>query len=334
MDKTFIIAEAGVNHNGDVNLALRMIDEAAKAGVDAIKFQTFDAAQVISSSLGKAQYQKGTTLPDESQLDMLKKLQLSHTHFETLFDYCRKRGLAFISSPFDLDSIRFLHKLGVEIIKIPSGEITNLPYLQRIGSLGKPIIMSTGMSVLKEIKTAIKILKDNGTPKNKITLLHCTTEYPSPYEDVNLRAMLSMKEIFNVPVGYSDHTLGIEIAIAAAALGAHVIEKHFTLDRNLDGPDHRASMDPQQMQQLVQAIRHVEVGLGDGEKKPAPSELKNMPYVRKSIVASHEIRKGDTFSNKNITVKRPGTGISPMRWNEVIGRTAKRHFKEDELIEL
>jgi len=332
--KTFIIAEAGVNHNGEINQALRLIDAAVEAGADAVKFQTFIAEEVVSASLAKAKYQQQTTGAEESQLTMVKGLQLSKAHFETLFAYCQKKGIVFLSSPFDQDSVEFLHMLGLQTLKIPSGEITNLPYLKSIGSLSKQIIMSTGMAVLAEIESALRILHQSGTPKRNITLLHCNTEYPTPHKDVNLKAMLTLKETFKVPVGYSDHTLGIEIAVAAVALGATVIEKHFTLDRDLPGPDHRASMEPDQLSRLVQAIRNVEVGMGDGDKKPSPSEIKNMPYVRKSIVAAIDIMKGEVFSENNLTAKRPGSGISPMRWYEVIGCKAKKKFKQDELIEL
>lgn len=334
MKKIYIVAEAGVNHNGNVNLAKKMIDIAADAGADAIKFQTGKPENVISRFASKAKYQKKTTGTKESQLEMVKKIALSQEAQETLLAYCKKRGISFLSTPFDIESINFLNNLGLKIFKIPSGEITNLPYLRKIGSLNKKIILSTGMAKLKEIGKALDILEKAGTRKGNITILHCNTEYPTPLEDVNLRAMLTIRDTFKTKVGYSDHTLGIEVAIAAAALGATVIEKHFTLDMNMPGPDHKASLEPDGLKAMVKAIRNIEKALGSGVKKPSPSESRNLAIVRKSIVAARRIKKGEVFSEKNITAKRPGTGISPMKWDNIIGKKAKKDFKEDELIEL
>jgi N,N'-diacetyllegionaminate synthase len=332
--RTFIIAEAGVNHNGRIGLAKRMIDVAVKAGADAIKFQTFIPEKIVSRKAPKAEYQKKTTDKKESQLQMLKKLVLDADTHRELVDYCRKKGIMFLSTPFDLESIDLLNDLGLEIFKIPSGEITNLPYLRKIGSLRKKIIMSTGMADMTEIGKAMQILVEAGASKRNITLLHCNTEYPTPMKDVNLSAMLTMKEAFGVKVGYSDHTLGIEVPVAAVALGAEVVEKHFTLDQTMKGPDHKASLEPKELEMMVRAIRNVEIAFGNGTKKPSPSEIKNRAVARKSVVASREIKKGDVFTEKNITSKRPGTGISPMKWHDVIGRKAKRNFKADEFIVL
>jgi N,N'-diacetyllegionaminate synthase len=333
-ERTFIIAEAGVNHNGRIGLAKKMIDVAVKAGADAIKFQTFIPEKIVSSKAPKAEYQKKTTDKKESQLQMLKKLVLDADTHRELVGYCKKKGIMFLSTPFDLGSIDLLNDLGLELFKIPSGEITNLPYLRKIGSLKKKIIMSTGMADMKEIRKTMQILIEAGASKRNITLLHCNTEYPTPFKDVNLLAMISMKNDLGVKVGYSDHTLGIEMPVAAVALGAQVIEKHFTLDRNMEGPDHKASLEPQELEAMVTAIRHVEIALGNGTKKPSPSDIKNRAIARKSIVASKEIKKGDVFTEQNITSKRPGTGISPMKWYDAIGRKAKRNFKADELIVL
>jgi N,N'-diacetyllegionaminate synthase len=333
-NKTFIIAEAGVNHNGSIEIAKKMIEVAKECGADAIKFQTFKAEQVISKYAPKAEYQKQTTGEIESQLQMLKKLELSFDDFIVLKEYCDKLGIMFLSTPFDFESIDFLNSLGLEIFKIPSGEITNLPYLEKIGKLRKKVILSTGMADLGEIEDALDILISCGTKKENITVLHCNTEYPTPYEDVNLLAMLTIKEAFKVKVGYSDHTLGIEIPIAAVALGASVIEKHFTLDKNMEGPDHKASLEPHELKAMIDAIRNIEKALGNGIKKPSKSELKNKDIARKSIVAKREIKKGEIFTEDNITVKRPGNGISPMRWYEVLGKVAPRDYKEDEIIEI
>lgn len=333
-ERTFIIAEAGVNHNGRIDLAKKMIDVAVRAGADAIKFQTFTPEGIVSQKAPKAEYQKKTTDREESQLAMLKKLALDTDAHKVLVSYCRKKGITFLSTPFDLESIDFLNDLGLEIFKIPSGEITNFPYLRKIGGLKKRIIMSTGMADIKEISRAIKILIAAGTRKRNITLLHCNTAYPTPFKDVNLLAMITIRNTFNVRVGYSDHTMGIEMPVAAVALGAEVIEKHFTLDRGMEGPDHKASLQPKELEMMVRAIRNVETALGNGTKRPSPSEIKNRSAARKSIVASGEIKKGEVFTEKNITCKRPGTGVSPMKWHSVIGKKAKRNFKADELIAL
>ncbi|MFZ5906250.1 MAG: N-acetylneuraminate synthase [Nitrospirota bacterium] len=329
---TFIIAEAGVNHNGSIDIAKKMIDVAKDAGADAIKFQTFMTERLVSKTSPKAEYQTKVTNKEESQFAMLKKLELRRGMHEDLIRYCNREKIMFLSTPFDLESIDLLTQLGQKIFKIPSGEITNLPYLRKIGSLGKKVIMSTGMADMDEIGDALDILMDAGTKKKDITVLHCNTEYPTPYEDVNLQAMLTIKETFKVNVGYSDHTLGIEVPIAAVALGAAVIEKHFTLDKNMKGPDHNASLEPRELKSMVKAIRNLEEALGDGVKRPSPSELKNKPIARKSIVAARSIVKGETFSEENITVKRPGTGISPMQWDKILGRRATKNFKKDELI--
>lgn len=332
MKRTLIIAEAGVNHNGSLDLAKRLVDAAKESGADIVKFQTGNPTALTSRYAEKAEYQKENTGADESQLEMLKKLMLSHEEFYELKDYCDTVGIEFLSTPFDLGSIDFLEKLGCDIWKIPSGEITNLPYLEEIASTHKPIIMSTGMATLDEVSDAMQVLKRNGT--GEITLLHCTTQYPAPYESVNLRAMLTLKEKFGCRVGYSDHTKGIEVPIAAVAMGAEVIEKHFTLDRNLPGPDHKASLEPDELKKMVSFIRHIEQAMGDGVKKPSESEIPNMIVARKSIIASRDIRKGEILTADNITTKRPGNGISPMKWYEVLGTKAVRDFKEDELIEL
>ena len=329
---TFIIAEIGVNHNGSVDIAKRMIDTAKACGVDAVKFQTFVSENLVSRFAEKADYQKETTGIDESQLAMIKKLELSYDDFRDLKKYAESMNLTFMSTPFDHDSIDFLAELGMDIFKIPSGEITNLPYLMRIGKLKRKVILSTGMSTLPEIKNAIDILKKYGTAD--ITLLHCNTAYPTPYKDVNLKAMKTLRDSFGLPVGYSDHTKGIEVPIAAAALGAVVIEKHFTLDRNMEGPDHKASLEPDELKAMVTSIRNIEDALGSSEKRLTESEAVNRDIVRKSIVANCNIQKGDIFSESNITVKRPGTGISPMEWFSVLGKKAPKSFQEDELIEL
>lgn len=332
MKSTLVIAEAGVNHNGNINLALKMVDEAKKAGADIVKFQTAKPELVISKFAEKAEYQKVTTGSDESQLEMCKKIHLKFEDYIQIKKYCEDIGIGFLSTPFDLESIAFLQNLGCDIWKIPSGEITNFSYLVRIAQTNKPIILSTGMSTLDEVQAAMDVLKENGA--GEITLLHCTTQYPTPYADVNLNAMLTLKDKFGCKVGYSDHTPGIEIPVAAVAMGASVIEKHFTLDRNMEGPDHKASLEPDELKSMVAAIRNVESAMGDGIKKPATSELENMAIARKSIIAARDIKKGEQFTEENLTTKRPGNGISPMRWNEVLGKTAARDFQEDELIEL
>lgn len=326
----YIIAEAGVNHNGSFDLACKLVDAAKKAGADCIKFQTFKAEKLVSYSAQKAEYQKKNT-DDGSQQDMLKKLELTFEEFLKLKDYCDQVGIAFLSTPFDFDSLAFLDTVDMPFWKIPSGEVTNYPYLVALARTKKPIVMSTGMCALEEIAAAVDILKKNGT--KKLTLLHCNTEYPTPFEDVNLRAMQHIARTFEVPVGYSDHTRGIEVPIAAAVLGATVIEKHFTLDKNMEGPDHKASLEPQELTQMVAAIRNIELALGDGVKRPSPSEKKNKPVARKSIVAQRAIQKGELLTEENLTVKRPGEGISPMLWESVIGTKAVRDFASDELIE-
>lgn len=335
MAKTvFIIAEAGVNHNGRIELARRLVDVAVEAEVDAVKFQTFKAENVISCFAEKAEYQKQTTDLEETQLEMARCLELNRDEHEKLMKYCISKNIEFLSTPFDLESIDLLVSLGLERIKIPSGEITNLPYLCHIGKYGKAIILSTGMASLEEIEAALVLLEKSGTSRANVTVMHCNTEYPTPMIDVNLKAMLSIRNSLGVEVGYSDHTLGIEVPVAAVALGATVIEKHFTLDRTLPGPDHRASLEPIELKEMVQSIRNVEKAMGDGIKRASPSELKNKPIARKSIVAAMDINKGVRITEENITVKRPGTGISPMLWGEVLGKVAIRDFKSDELIEL
>lgn len=328
----FVIAEAGVNHNGSLDTAFALAERAREAGADCVKFQTFIAENTICRQAEKAAYQKETTGGETSQLDMVKKLELPFNAFLKLKKFCDRIGITFLSTPFDLESVAFLNTLDMPFWKVPSGEVTNLPYLLAIAKTKKPVVMSTGMCETGEIQAAIGVLRENGTPE--ITLLHCNTEYPTPYADVNLRAMASMRERFGVEVGYSDHTPGIEVPIAAAALGAAMIEKHFTLDRNMEGPDHKASLEPGELKAMVSAVRHVEAALGNGIKTASASEKRNLPIVRKSIVARRAIRKGEPLTEENITVKRPGNGISPMRWFEVLGTRAARDFQADELIEL
>lgn len=328
----FIIAEAGVNHNGSIELAKALIDIAAHSGADAVKFQTFKADKLVSKTAQKASYQKETTDADESQYTMIKKLELDERAHHALIDHCKMKNILFLSTPFDHESIDLLNHLGMKIFKIPSGEITNLPYLRHIGSLKKEVILSTGMATLDEIDAALHVLTAAGTAKEKITILHATTEYPCPIEEVNLRAMHTIRETFDIRVGYSDHTRGIEVPIAAAAMGASVIEKHFTLDRQMEGPDHKASLEPDELIAMVQAIRNIEKALGDGIKQPSPSEMKNIPIARKSIVASRAIQKGERLSAENITIKRPALGISPMLWDEIIGTIASKNYHEDEAI--
>lgn len=332
MKHVFIIAEAGVNHNGSLDNAKRMVECAAEAGADAIKFQTFKAETLVCKNAQKAEYQKEATGNEESQFEMLKKLELTEEEYEELKRYCGEKHIMFLSTPFDLDSLRYLNEIGIEIIKIPSGEITNYPYLREIGKLRKPIIMSTGMSTMAEVEEAVEVLQINGA--RDITLLHCNTQYPTPYGDVNLRAMLALKDKFHTEVGYSDHTLGIEIPIAATAMGATVIEKHFTLNRGMEGPDHKASLEPDELKCMIQSIRNVEQAMGTGIKEPTNSEYKNILVARKSIVARKQIQAGESFTEENITTKRPGDGMSPMRWNEVIGKTASREYGVDEKIVL
>lgn len=333
-DKVIIIAEAGVNHNASMEMACRLVREAAAAGADYVKFQTAVPELVISSIAPKAAYQKETTGVEESQLEMCKAIHLPLSAYAELAKLCKDEGIGFMSTPFDLVSIDTLAELDMDYWKIPSGEITNLPYLRKIASKGGKIILSTGMSTLQEVEQAVKILEDGGIDKGDIYLLHCTTQYPTPYKDVNLKAMLALSQLGTAGVGYSDHTLGIEVPIAAVALGARIIEKHFTLDKNLPGPDHRASLEPKELAQMVTSIRNIEASLGDGIKKVADSERANIEVARKSIVAARDIKKGEIFTAQNLAVKRPGNGISPMQWDKVIGQEAKRDFPYDSLIEL
>lgn len=326
-NKVFIIAEAGVNHNGSFELAKQLVDKAVGAGVDCVKFQTFKAENLVNKTARKADYQIENTGANDSQLNMLKNLELTYEQFKDLKEYCDGKGIMFLSTPFDLDSADFLNDLDMQIFKVPSGEITNLPYLRKINSFKKDVILSTGMANLDEIQNALDVLKDCN-----VSLLHCTTEYPCPYDNVNMNAMITIKDRFNLPVGYSDHTQGIEIPIMAVSMGAEIIEKHFTLDKNMEGPDHKASLEPDELKQMVQSIRNVEKSFGDGVKEPQETEKKNIEIARKSIVAKCNIKKGEIFSEDNLTVKRPGSGISPMRWDEIIGTFAQKDYKEDELI--
>ncbi len=333
-DKVFIIAEAGVNHNGTLDLAKQLIDVAVDADADAVKFQTFKAENLVSKNAEKADYQKEATDASESQFDMIKKLELDVETHKELIAYCQEKDIMFLSTPFDHDSINLLSDLGLKIFKIPSGEITNLPYLRHIGSLGKQVILSTGMSNLQEVEDALNILINAGTLKEDITVLHANTMYPTPMGDVNLNAMLTIQKEFDVAVGYSDHTLGIEVDIAAVAMGASCIEKHFTLDKTMEGPDHKASLEPEELKAMVSSIRNIEKALGSSEKKPSPSESTNIDIVRKSIVASKNIQKGVLLTEKNITTKRPGNGISPMKWDEVLGSKSIKDYRVDEMIDV
>lgn len=336
MSTVIIIAEAGVNHNGSLENAFKLIDAAVDAGVDYVKFQTFKSEQLVSKSAGKASYQiRNTHNAEESQLQMLKKLELSEADHSRLIQYCEERKIKFFSTAFDLDSLSYLKEIGLKLVKIPSGEITNLPYLRRAAALFPEVIISTGMCTMQEVKDAVNVFTEAGISKEHITILHCNTQYPTPFEDVNLKAMQRISEEIATQVGYSDHTEGIEVPVAAVALGAVVIEKHFTLDRNMPGPDHKASLEPHELKGMVAAIRNIEKAIsGSGIKEPSNSERENMLIARKSIVAAAKIRKDDIFSEANIATKRPGSGISAMRWDEVIGLKAKRDFNEDELIEL
>ena len=333
MNKTLIIAEAGVNHNGSIEMAKQLIDAAAVAGVDYVKFQTFKAEKLVTKDAKQAEYQQRNAA-DSSQYAMLKKLELTPRQHEELIIYCKQKGVRFLSTAFDLESIEYLHSLSLGVWKIPSGEITNYPYLKKIAQYGEPVIMSTGMCSMDDVEQAINVLLKNGLTKEQITLLHCNTEYPTPMQDVNLKAMLQLRDKFGVKVGYSDHTKGIEVPIAAVALGAEVIEKHFTLDGTLPGPDHKASLEPNELKAMVDAIHNIEQALGDGQKHVSASEEKNIAIARKSIVAAKDIKRGELLTEENLTTKRPGSGISPMRWEEVIGTKAIRDFKEDELIEI
>lgn len=335
MKHVLIIAEAGVNHNGSLDIAKQLIDKAVEAGVDIIKFQTFKSEKLVSKAARQAEYQqRNIGKKDEGQLAMLKKLELSHADHEELMAYCHEKGIRFFSTAFDMDSIEYLHSLDLGLWKIPSGEITNYPYLRKIAQYHEPVILSTGMCELSDIEATVNVLVKFGVEKEQITILHCNTEYPTPYEDVNLRAMLEIRDRFGVNVGYSDHTKGIEVPIAAVALGATVIEKHFTLDKNMEGPDHKASLEPDELKNMVVAIRNIERALGAGHKTVSESEQKNIEIARKSIVAACPIKKGEMFTEDNLTVKRPGNGISPMRWNEVIGKVATKDFEEEEMIAL
>lgn len=332
-NRVVIIAEAGVNHNGDTNLAKKLIDAAADAEVDFVKFQTFQSKKLVSKNALKADYQiENTKNATYSQLKMLEKLELGTEAHHELIEYCEAKGVKFLSTGFDFESLEFLNQLGIPFFKVPSGEITNLPYLRKIASFGKPLIISTGMADMQEIEEALKVVLGKGLAKKDITILHCNTEYPTPMHDVNLLAMSSIKERFDVKVGYSDHTLGIEVPVAAVAMGAEVIEKHFTLDVNMDGPDHKASLEPNELKDMVTAIRNIEQALGHGRKEPSPSEMKNKAVARKSIVADTVIEKGQLFTEENLTIKRPGTGISPMEWDNVVGTYAAKRYEEDDLI--
>lgn len=328
-----IIAEAGVNHNGSVELAKRLADEAKAAGADIVKYQTAKPENLVVKSAQMAEYQKKNLGSNKSQYEMLKKLMLPFEAYDEIFAYCRQIGIEALSTPFDLDSIAYLNDKQMPFWKIPSGEITNYPYLVAIAETHKPVVLSTGMADLEEVRSAIQLLRECGTPEGQITVLQCNTQYPTPYEDVNLSAMQTMHEELGVPVGYSDHTQGIEIPVAAAALGAEIIEKHFTLDRTMPGPDHKASLEPDELKAMVLSIRHIEAAMGDGIKRPQASEKKNIAIVRKSIVARRAIRAGEVLTAENITIKRPGNGISPMRWPEILGRKADRDYAEDERIE-
>ena len=331
-NKVFIIAEAGVNHNGSVGIAKKLIDVAVSSGADAVKFQTFKAESLVSKKAQKADYQKQTTDSDESQFDMIKRLELDIETHKALMAYCVDRDILFLSTPFDHDSIDLLSELGLEIFKVPSGEITNLPYLKHIGTLNKKVILSTGMADLGEIEDALNILVNAGTQRNNITVLHANTMYPTPMCDVNLKAMQTIGSAFDIAYGYSDHTVGIEVDIAAAAMGASVIEKHFTLDKTMEGPDHKASLEPDELQAMVQAIRNIEIALGSPIKQASSSEKPNIVVARKSIVAKTNIKKGDKFTEQSLTVKRPGAGISPMRWNDIIGQVAQKDYATDDAI--
>lgn len=335
MNKVIIIAEAGVNHNGSLEIAKQLVDAAKEAGADYVKFQTFKSEKLVSKNAKQAEYQqKNIGKQGGSQLDMLKRLELSYEDHIELISYCNEKGIRFLSTAFDMDSIDFLHSLKLGLWKIPSGEVTNYPYLRKIAQYQEPILLSTGMCEMSDIEAAIKVLVESGLSIGHITVLHCNTEYPTPFKDVNLKAMLTIGDKFGVQIGYSDHTLGIEVPIAAVAIGAKVIEKHFTLDKKMEGPDHKASLEPDELKAMITAIRNIELALGTGNKSITESERKNLEAARKSIVASRQIKKGELFTEENLTVKRPGNGISPMRWDEVIGQIAKRDFVEDQLIDI
>ncbi|RAP34141.1 N-acetylneuraminate synthase [Candidatus Marinamargulisbacteria bacterium SCGC AG-410-N11] len=332
MDKTFIIAEAGVNHNGELSLAKQLVDVAKSAGAEAVKFQTFKSETLATKNAKKATYQKETTNSDESQFDMLKKLELTHEMHMELINYCKQKEILFLSSPFDCDSVTYLERLNLPILKIPSGEILHVPYLRKIAAINKPTILSTGMCTMDDIEFGVTTLLNSGLDKSNLSLLHCTTEYPCPFEDVNLNAMATIQNKFEVPVGYSDHTPGITIPIAAVAMGATIIEKHFTLDKSLLGPDHKASLDPQELKAMVDQIRIVEKAKGNGVKEPSFSEQKNIEIVRKSILAKENIQKGETFTIHNLICKRPANGISPKEWDNILGKKAEKNYEEGNLI--
>lgn len=332
--KVLFIAEAGVNHNGDIDLAKKLVDLAAEAGADIVKFQTFKAENLVTADAKMADYQVQNTQEVESQYSMLKKLELKNEDFVELKAYCKEKGIGFLSTGFDLESLEFLKTLKMCLWKVPSGEITNLPYLEFLGGCNEPVILSTGMCYMAEIEDAISVLTKAGLKKNLITVLHCNTDYPTPFEDVHLNAMATIKNNLDVAIGYSDHTPGIEVSLAAVAMGATVIEKHFTLDKNLPGPDHQASLDPAEFKQLVKSIRNIEKAFGRSEKIPSQGEMKNRLVVRKSLVAAHDIEKGETITKDNLTIKRPGSGISPMKFTELLGSKAVRNFSKDELIEI
>lgn len=329
MPKVTIIAEAGVNHNGDFQIAKELVDKASEAGADYVKFQLFKSAELVSANAEMAEYQKKNTGKEETQLEMIRKLELSESDHIKLQEYCEHKNIGFMSSPFGISGISFLDSIGIDFFKVPSGEITNLPYLRELLKYQRKVILSTGMSSMDEVRSALDVLSGKD-----VTVLHCNTEYPTPMQDVNLRAMLTIKDELGVKVGYSDHTKGIEVAIAAVAMGAEVIEKHFTINKNMEGPDHKASLDPEELSEMVRAIRNIEVALGDGRKVPSESEKKNIPIARKSIVAARKIVKGELFSSENITIKRPGNGISPMQWDDVLGLEASQEFEKDELIKI
>ena len=331
MNKVFIIAEAGVNHNGSVEVAKKLIDEAVIAGADAVKFQTFKAENLVTKNAKQAKYQVRNLSEETSQFEMLKKLELDYAEYRELMEYCKKRHIMFLSSPFDIESIEFLDNLGIEVFKIPSGEIENVPYLEKVARTGKKIILSTGMSDLSDIEFALSTLRNNGN--NEIIVLHCNTDYPTDMNDVNLKAMKTIKEAFKVDVGYSDHTEGIEVSIAAVAMGAKVIEKHFTLDKTMEGPDHLASLNPAELRMMIKSIRNIEKALGDGIKYPTTVEKENKKIVRKSIVASVDIKCGEVFTEKNLTVKRPANGINPKMWHAIIGMVSKKDYRKDDLIQ-
>ena len=336
MSRVLIIAEAGVNHNGSIEIAKQLVDKAVEAGVDIIKFQTFKAEKLVSKSARQAEYQKKNigNKTDDSQLNMLKNLELSEREHQILIDYCKQKGIQFFSTAFDMESIDYLHSLNLGLWKIPSGEIINFPYLKKIAQYHEPVILSTGMCEMEDVKAAMHVLLNNGVQKDQVTILHCNTEYPTPFEDVNLLAMKELREEFQTKIGYSDHTKGIEVPIAAVALGASVIEKHFTLDRNMEGPDHRASLEPTELKAMVSAIRNIEKALGSSKKTVSESERKNIAIARKSIVAACPIKEGELLTEHNLTVKRPGTGLSPMRWEEVVGTKAIKDFEEEEPIQI